>query len=41
VSGALPAWRMIPTWALQAMLLTLFASAYHHPIRSLGTTATV
>jgi hypothetical protein len=30
VSGALPAWRMLPTWLLQAGLLTLFASAYHY-----------
>ena len=31
-SGALPAWRMIPTWLLQATLIGLFASAYHHPV---------
>lgn len=30
-SGALEAWRMIPTWFLQACLLTLFATAYHYP----------
>ena len=30
VSGALPAWRMLLTWFLQAVLLTLFASAYHY-----------
>ena len=30
-SGAMAAWRMAPTWALQAGLLALFASAYHHP----------
>lgn len=32
VGGVLPAWRMVPTWALQAGLLALFVSAYHHPI---------
>ena len=31
-SGAMPAWRMAPTWVLQAGLLALFASAYHHPM---------
>jgi len=40
VSGSLPAWRMIPTWALQAILLALFAGAYHHPIRSSRASAT-
>jgi hypothetical protein len=30
-SGHLEAWRMIPTWCLQAALLSLFASAYHYP----------
>ncbi len=30
VSGALEAWRMLPTWCLQAVLLALFASAYHY-----------
>lgn len=34
VSGALPAWRMIPTWVLQAVLLGLFATAYHYPLRA-------
>lgn len=34
VSGVLPAWRMVPTWALQALLLGLFASAYHYPALS-------
>jgi hypothetical protein len=29
-SGALDAWRMLPTWCLQAGLLVLFASAFHH-----------
>lgn len=29
-SGSLEAWRMVPTWCLQAGLLTLFASAYHY-----------
>jgi hypothetical protein len=30
-SGAMPAWRMAPTWLLQAGLLGLFATAYHYP----------
>ena len=30
-SGTLPAWRMAPTWVLQAGLLALFAGAYHYP----------
>lgn len=30
LSGVLPVWRMIPTWFLQALLLTLFASAYRY-----------
>ena len=30
-SGAMPAWRMAPTWVLQAGLLGLFATAYHYP----------
>jgi hypothetical protein len=30
-SGAMPAWRMAPTWALQAGLLGLFETAYHYP----------
>ena len=34
VSGALPAWRLIPTWMLQAILLGLFATAYHYPVLS-------
>jgi hypothetical protein len=25
------AWRMIPTWILQAGLLALFAGGYHYP----------
>lgn len=29
-SGALEAWRMVPTWCLQAALLVLFARAYHY-----------
>lgn len=29
-SGHLPAWRMVPTWCLQAVLLGLFAAAYHY-----------
>ena len=31
LSGHLEAWRMIPTWCLQGVLLFLFASAYHYP----------
>ena len=31
LSGALEAWRMIPTWCVQVVLLTLFASGYHYP----------
>jgi hypothetical protein len=31
-AGHLEAWRMIPTWVLQAGLLALFASAYHYPL---------
>jgi len=31
VSGVVPVWRMAPTWALQAILLGLFATAYHWP----------
>ena len=31
LSGHLEAWRMIPTWILQALLLFLFAYAYHYP----------
>jgi hypothetical protein len=31
LSGALPAWRMLPTWVLQAVLLGLFAAGYHYP----------
>jgi hypothetical protein len=27
----MPAWRMVPTWMLQAALLALFATAFHHP----------
>jgi hypothetical protein len=30
-SGALSVWRMIPTWCLQAVLLALFAGAFHYP----------
>jgi peptidoglycan/LPS O-acetylase OafA/YrhL len=30
-SGHLEAWRMVPTWCLQAALLLLFASARHYP----------
>ncbi len=31
LSGALPAWRMVPTWLLQAALLGLFAGGFHYP----------
>jgi hypothetical protein len=31
VAGDLAAWRMAPTWCLQAGLLGLFALAYHYP----------
>jgi len=30
-SGDMAAWRMIPTWCLQAVLLGLFVTAYHFP----------
>ena len=30
-AGVVPAWRMVPTWALQAVLLGLFATSYHYP----------
>jgi len=30
VSGTIAVWRVIPTWVLQAGLLSLFASAYHY-----------
>lgn len=30
LSGAMPVWRMVPTWVLQAGLLGLFATAYHY-----------
>jgi hypothetical protein len=33
-SGALPVWRMIPTWVLQAALLGLFVTGYHYPVLS-------
>jgi len=29
-SGTLDAWRVVPTWCLQAVLLALFAGAYHY-----------
>ena len=42
LSGQLPAWRMVPTWGLQAALLALFAAGYHYPTleRWLGAEAT-
>jgi hypothetical protein len=30
-SGYIEAWRMMPTWCLQAVLLAVFAYAYHYP----------
>lgn len=30
LSGHVAAWRFVPTWCLQAVLLGLFAGAYHH-----------
>jgi hypothetical protein len=30
-AGHLEAWRMVPTWILQADLLVLFAGSYHYP----------
>ena len=30
VSGHLALWRIVPTWCLQAVLLGLFAGAYHY-----------
>jgi hypothetical protein len=30
-AGHMPAWRMIPTWILQGVLLALFAGGYHWP----------
>jgi hypothetical protein len=36
-SGHMAAWRMIPTWILQAVLLAMFAGAYHYPrLRRVG-----
>jgi len=29
-SGHLQAWRMLPTWGLQMVLLVLFAGGYHY-----------
>lgn len=29
-AGALAAWRMLPTWCLQAVLIVLFVAAYRH-----------
>ena len=31
LSGHIAAWRLVPTWCLQAALLGLFAGAYHYP----------
>jgi hypothetical protein len=30
LSGQLAAWRMVPTWCLQTVLLGLFAGGFHH-----------
>jgi hypothetical protein len=30
-SGYIEAWRMVPTWCLQAVLLAVFVYAYHYP----------
>ena len=30
-TGHIAAWRMVPTWILQAGLLAVFAGAYHYP----------
>lgn len=30
VLGHMAAWRMVPTWCLQAILVGLFAGGYHH-----------
>jgi len=29
-AAAMPAWRMVPTWCLQGVLLALFAGAFHY-----------
>ena len=29
-SGRIAAWRMVPTWCLQGMLVALFAGGYHY-----------
>lgn len=31
LGGHVAAWRMVPTWCLQAVLVTLFAGGYHYP----------
>jgi hypothetical protein len=38
-TGSLEAWRMVPTWCLQAVLLGLFAGAYHYPTLRRWTSA--
>lgn len=30
LAGHLALWRMVPTWCLQAVLLSLFAGGFHH-----------
>jgi len=30
VRGHMPAWRMAPTWCLQAVLVGLFTTGYHY-----------
>jgi hypothetical protein len=31
LAGDMAVWRMVPTWCLQAVLLSVFAAAYHYP----------
>ena len=38
-SGHLAVWRIVPTWCLQALLLGLFAGAYHLPALQRGRAA--
>ena len=34
LAGDMAVWRMVPTWCLQAALLSVFAAAYHYVRRS-------
>jgi hypothetical protein len=36
LGGHVAAWRMVPTWCLQAVLLALFAGGYHYPVLQRG-----